>query len=204
MTLARARRFSQLELFTLRPSFLIKSNAQARNYYGAAAQEIVCRSLSLSPIPIDGRHKINFDAEAGGHFYEIKSVRRGHKIVVYDFRMKKEADAGVPLSYAIFMHSVTRARSSEIMWSGFRAHSILVVPASLIHQLAAEEPLRFLGSDSVEAHKGDPRFGYNRAGYCEGYRNLPVAKVLERVELSRETEFSLYDWDFKSQIYSPA
>lgn len=203
MTLARANRFTQTELFTLRPSFLIKSNAEARNRYGAAAQELVCQALGLSPIPIDGRHKVNFDAELDGSFYEIKSVRRGHKIVLYDFRMKKESDAGVPLTYAIFVHSVTLARSSETMWGGFQDHSIVVIPATVIHELAAEEPLRFLGSATVEANKDNPRFGYARAGYAEGYRNLPVGKVLERVKLSRAVEFRRYDWTFKASIYEP-
>src|SRR4051812_26775895 len=93
----------QLSLLSVAPSYTITKNAQARNAYGTVAVEIVCAALNLLPIPINGNYAICFDAQDSNGFYEIKSVHRSGKVVIYDWRMEKEASVNVPLAYAILV-----------------------------------------------------------------------------------------------------
>lgn len=170
-TLARASR--QLSLLSVAPRFSITKNAQARNAYGQIAQEIVCAALDLLPIPINGKCSICFDAERSGHFYEIKSVKHTGKVVIYDWRMEKERAAKVSLSYAILIHNVRGSDGHDLLREMLNSKpEILVMPASVIHELAQSYPLRQLQRPS-----SDPRNGYNRAGYRDGYRNVPVKDI---------------------------
>lgn len=160
----------QLSLLTVAPSYRITKNAQARNAYGTVAAELVCAALRLETIPINGNYSICFDAARDGRFYEIKSVRRSGKVVIYDWRMDKEANVKVPLYYAILIHNVRKSdgrRLVEEMTSS--ALELLVIEASRVHAIARAQPLqRFLQLAL------DPRNGYTRRGYKDGYRNVPV------------------------------
>lgn len=187
-TLARASR--QLSLLSIPPRFSITKNAQARNAYGQIAQEIVCAALDLLPIPINGKCSICFDAERSGHFYEIKSVKRTGKVVIYDWRMEKERAAKVPLSYAILVHNVRGSDGHDLLREMLDSEpEILVVPASVIHELAQSYPLRQLQRPS-----SDPRNGYNRTGYRDGYRNVPVKELKALLPCTLcGNRFNLYD-----------
>jgi hypothetical protein len=169
---------SQLQLLNVIPRYRITKNAQARNAYGTVASELVCAALALNVIRINGNYSVCFDAERDGTYYEIKSVRRhGGKVVIYDWRMEKERESGVPLNYAILCHNVRRsngARLVEEMIDG--GVELLVVEACIVHALASEQPLREITSRST-----GPHCGYNRTGYKDGYRNVPVNFIRERL-----------------------
>lgn len=198
-TLARASR--QLSLLSVAPRFSIIKNAQARNAYGQIAQEIVCAALDLLPIPISGLCSVCFDAERADHFYEIKSVKRTGKVVIYDWRMEKERAAKVPLSYAILVHNVRGSDGHDLLREMLASEpEILLIPAHVIHEIAQRFPLRTLQRVSA-----DPRNGYSRAGYREGYRNVPVKELktlCSVVEWKRLR--NLYDLRFDISVRSPA
>jgi len=191
-----ARATCQSLLLDVLPKYRLGSNADARNAYGSAAQEVVCAALAVHPIAINGNCEVCFDAEGHGLFYEIKSVRQGCKVVVYDCRMTKEETAGVPLLYALLVHHMKGLRTSAAMWESLAGKTeILLVPAPVIHALARDEPLRTLGNPS-----DDPRNGYSRKGYKDGYRNLPVNKIRQLQSTQREHHFSLHGMEFSTRI----
>ncbi len=166
---------NQLNLFQLAPSFNITKNAQARNAYGTIAQEIVCATLGLRPIPINGNYDCCFDALLDDTFYEIKSVKRGGKVVCYDWRMRKEANAGVALNYAILVHGVRGSDGKRLFHEFTESRlQLIVAPAQLVHGFAYECGLHRMGESA-----GSRRCGYNRVGYRDGYRNLPVRALYE-------------------------
>jgi hypothetical protein len=169
----------QMSLLDISPCGPIKSNAHARNAYGSVAQEVACAALGLRAIPINGAKTTCFDAQDDERFYEIKSVRKGGKLVIYDWRMQKERDAGVPLYYAIVVHNARGARSFENLVQALsEGVEIVVVEASKVHLSANKQPLCKLKRDS-----NNPRAGYNRKGYKDGYRNVPLRDVMpERAE----------------------
>lgn len=192
-----ARASSQLALMEVPPCYAIASNAHARNAYGAAAQEIVCAALGLSPIPIDGGCEVCFDAEGAGEFFEIKSVHRGAKVVVYDWRMRKESAAGVPLKYAILCHNVRGARDGSRLFEAMAAGglSLLVLEAATVHEAAALEPLC-----TIKRLAASPRAGYNRKGYLDGYRNVSVHKLASSTSTREPRAFELFGVPFAVEV----
>lgn len=180
------------------PSFRIIKNAQARNAYGLVAQEIVCATLGLQSIPINGNCSVCFDAEKNNVFYEIKSCKRSGKVVVYDWRLRKEKATGVELHYAILLHNVKGSDGTHLM-EEFSASNLalLVVKHSTILALAAKESLCQLKRNSV-----DPRCGYSRKGYSEGYRNIPGVNIREKLPImSRKVCFDLYEIPFAVDVF---
>ena len=198
MKIARAPK--QMILLDVLPSYPMENNAKARNAYGSCAQEIVCAAIKADPIPINGNCEICFDAEARGVFYEIKSARAGSKVCLYDWRIRKEANSEKPLKYAILLHNVGAVLESRELWRRMALTSKLVIlSASTIHRLAMEEPLKNI--NPLAADRG-PRFGYSRRGYAEGYRSVPIKKIMDRCRASRTEDFWLHDFLFSVPIIS--
>lgn len=162
----------QKELFYLAPVLHAHSTASARNAYGTAAQEVVCRTMGLNPIPINGNFDVCFDAELNGQFYEIKSVRTSGKIVVYDWRMKKEEIAAPSLRYLILVHKLKAARIDILKIMSNSEVIILNLPATFIHNLCKQTTLN--------KHKNYQglRNGYSRVGYKDGYYNLSLKPIM--------------------------
>jgi hypothetical protein len=190
---------SQLNLLTVAPSWQITKNAQARNAYGTVAQEIVCAALGLLPIPINGRYDCCFDAARGDTFYEIKSVRAGGKVVIYDWRMQKEERAEVDLHYAILCHRVRGSDGRELV-SAFAASglTLLVLPATLVHAEARVCPLARMLKETPKSANA----GYARKGYCDGYRNVPVAKLIEltRAPVPLPVRYAEFEFDVQLRM----
>lgn len=195
-----ARPSFQPLLFDLQPRFTIEKNAQARNAYGTAAQEIVCRALALDSIPIDGRCEVCFDASKDGIDYEIKSVHATSKVVCYDWRLAKEERAekedGRNLSYAILVHRVRGERdSSRLFAQMILGGYIILISASAIRQFARREKL-----NTLKPKQRGTRFGYDRVGYSDGYRNIPVKAFLALEGIQREAAFDLYGQSYNIPI----
>lgn len=192
----------QLPLLEVIPSGVILSNAHARNAYGCAIQELVCKTLDLYPIPINGNYAICFDAEGkDGQQYEIKSVHRQGKVVLYDWRMKKEAGAGVPLLYAVLVHCVRGARSQADLWRQIRETPcrLIVLPAETVHSVGTAYPL-----NTIKRESKNPRNGYTRAGYKDGYRNLPVSALAALTERKETRAVELFGQSFRVDLYAPS
>lgn len=163
------RHDGQLSLISVAPILNAGNTAQARTAYGTAAQIIVCETLGLLPIRIDGRFDVCFDAEKDGVFYEIKSVNVRGKVVIYDFRMKKEQAAGVTVFYAILVHRLRCERADILPKMRESVVKICVVPLEKVVETALRYPL------VPVVKKNYPfRSGYDRKGYADGYRNIPV------------------------------
>lgn len=193
-TFATASR--QMNLLEVQPVFHIPSNAHARNAYGTAAQEIACAALQLFPIPIDGSKSICFDASDGVRPYEIKSVHRNGKAVIYDWRMEKEAT--VPESrYLLLRHSVRGHRDGHTLYQAFADGGLeaWIISTPSIHHIARQEQKRVLLANSK-----DPRCGYNRKGYKDGYRNVGLNRFLPLLVEAQISKFMLYGIPFQVTV----
>lgn len=167
--IARARE-EQFLLIETEPSFSIATNAHARNIYGSLAQELACAALNLRSIPIDGRCAICFDAEKHGRFFEIKSVHACGKLVLYAWRIEKERAFAEILDYVVVVHRARGARNASTWLSQIASFlEVYVIPANLVHTVAVTYPLQQLVKKSK-----DPRNGYCRKGYVNGYHNVPL------------------------------
>lgn len=193
----------QISLLHVPPHYTITSNAQARNAYGAAASEIVCAALELDPIAIDGSKEVCFDASRNGQNYEIKSVHQKSKIVVYDWRMKKEMrwmeKNSNPLRYAILAHNLRQHRNGATLIETLisKGLKLIVVNASVIHREAFQLKLNTMQSD---VQRG-PHFDYDRKGYADGYRNLPCEQILKLCKMRSERTFKLYGEEYSIPVY---
>lgn len=191
--LARAPQ-PQLQLFNLCPSVVIRNNAQARNVYGALAQDVACTALELQAIPIDGHCAVCFDAERDGQFFEIKSVHASGKLVIYDWRAEKEA-AFLALQYVLVVHKARGCKSVSELLASFACYlEIWQLPATTIHTAAQQCTLRQLVKQSTNS-----RNGYNRAGYCRGYRNVPLAGL--RPSNCQRIQFPVFDRQLCAYFY---
>jgi len=143
-----------------------------------AAQDIVCDTLGLLPIPINGKFEACFDAFRDGWYFEIKSVKLGSAIPVYKWRIEKEQRAaahGVNLAYAILVHRLKNEHEDIRRKLAASAYCVVIIPAALVHSLAME-----CREYKVErGHHWSKRNGYEREGYIEGYKLLPVKRILE-------------------------
>jgi hypothetical protein len=192
MTIAPPNNQITLEL-GVQPIWNASNNASARNAYGAAAQEIACRTFGLDPIPINGNFEVCLDAKKNETFYEIKSVNIHGKLVLYDWRINKEQDAGVPINYCVVVHHRKGGRRDVLSWILSRKVIIIVCPMAVIHRLAMACPL----NKPTSPEKHNKRNGYMRKGYCDGYRNLPVNKLISQMTSKQQIEspfgFKLFD-----------
>jgi hypothetical protein len=162
---------NQLHLFSMAPSKRIVKNAEARNLYGSLAQEIVCHTLGLIPIRINGNFDVCPDAVLHNTYYEIKSVRKNGKVVVYVWRLKKELECEKQYIYAILIHNVRRSNGVNILSDFIKGGlTLYLVPLSRIESLANDLPIHHI----KKITKTNSRIGYNRKGYIEGYVNIPI------------------------------
>jgi hypothetical protein len=176
MKLTIAPENKQPVLLDVLPVWNCTDNATARNAYGSAAQEIICRVLKLDPIPINGNFDVCFDAKDKNTWYEIKSVRRNHKVVLFDFRLEKEANSGVPFKYAILVHNLRCARVDILSAMIASRPEIIVIEGAKVHEVHARFPLR--RPESIHPDRHNPSYnGYTREGYNRGYRNVPVNEL---------------------------
>lgn len=199
--MARARKSEQLKLFDIVPRFTIESNAQARNYYGALAQELVCLALNLKPIPINGNYEVCFDAERDGEFFEIKSVKANGKIPIYIWRMEKERRVAeqVKCSYAILTHKVRHARSSEELFEKFSSFPLQIYHVSVegVHRHSEDLEIKKLKKENF-----NPRFGYNRKGYKDGYKNVSMRNIAASCVRVDQLTCNLYGKTFAFEVYN--
>lgn len=179
MTVKPPPPFWQPSLIDVLPDKPISRNGEARTRYGRVVEEIACELLGLSDIPNSGSHECVFDAfhHASGYYCEIKSLRRNNKIPVYEWRRAKDRECGVPLVYVICIHDCRDRKTLADVYRTMAStmEMILVLPAWAIDLKARRCPLRRILAETPR----DARQGYSRAGYCEGYRNVPYDDLLD-------------------------
>lgn len=166
---------NQLTLFYTPPVYNCDSNASARNAYGMAAQELVYTKLGITPIRINGNYDVCFDGQRGLEYFEIKSVKRNAKVVLYKWRLEKEKLVNVELYYCIVIHTLKGQRDDLLQAMLAHLDNILIVKASDVYQLALTYPLHFYRQTKFTS----TRNGYSRSGYSDGYYSIPVNKLKE-------------------------
>lgn len=187
----------QMKLFKHFNDFDFTSVGSLRTHYGKAMEELACAFLGIYTIPINGNYDVNFDAFYKDQFYEIKSVQASGKVVIYDWRMEKEKPFGKNLTYVFVVHKVKSAKSNRDLWRQIESKgvSIFNYPASTVHEEALKCPLKVM-------NPGNKRAGWNRKGYSNGYRNLPL-KNLIHPESPRVGQFrNIKIYDFKIPVLS--
>jgi hypothetical protein len=152
-----------------------------RAHSGRIVEEIVGKGMGLTLTPPDAKYDVCFDASRKGLRFEIKSVRRSGKSPLYDWRLKKDGDAGVPLLYLFAEHNARGHTTLEGLALGLvqTLERVFALTHSEVAALAAAEPLRNIRTWRFESNR-HTYVGYNRAGYCEGYRNLGMKTVREQ------------------------
>lgn len=168
-------------LLDVPPDKPLTKSGEARTRYGKVVEEVVIELLGLTDIPNSGTHDCVFDAhhKPTGTYCEIKSLRQGNKLPVYEWRREKDRKCGVPLVYLIGIHRCSGQKTLGEVWSKMAdtLDTILVLPAAVIDEEAGKHELRQL----VKQGPPGERQGYRRAGYCEGYRNIPESALTSMV-----------------------
>lgn len=179
MRIKHAGQMEQPTLFVLpSPQKEFGSNGAARSHYGQVVQSAVCGILGLAEIENSGAYDVVFDAQCrrSKQFFEIKSVHATNKVPLYVWRLQKDEDSGVAPIYLFGIHKVRGARSIQECWEkmGESLTRIIALKHSTVTALTADVKLRQL----VKERKGS-RMGYERKGYCDGYKNLSVGAICE-------------------------
>lgn len=133
-------------------------------------QEIVSALLGLTPIPHSGGYDVVFDAGLGDQKFEIKSVRRGSRMVVYSWRLQKELNCGEDVWYAVASHrrQCRNPATAAYLWADLSAHleAVILIPVKSVADLCQNLPLKFISEHRTTS---GVRNGYQRKGYCNGY-----------------------------------
>lgn len=192
----------QPQLFEQHPDKPLKGTGAVRTWSGNLMEEVVCLAMGWKRLAVDGSKVFCADAQTQeGRDVEIKSVRLSGKHTgksfIYDWRMKKEAEHSPNLLYAFAGHLQTKSTNpkslAELIDSiAAKEIRLAVVHSCRVHQLAKEQPL-----NKAPVGKGDKRTGYNRKGYCEGYRNVPVGVWFPSESLLEPLEVELYGRVFR-------
>lgn len=177
---------SQQDLFDQAPAMKLKGAGHRRSHLGNLVEELVCRAMDWQRLKIDGTKKFCADAANRDDLpCEVKSVHCSGKMegkaVIYDWRMKKEAEHAPRMAYAFFCYSAAgqgKSKSLEQFLDRLTesAPTIVLVPSWVVHRQAVSE-CKLCIQKKPKTPQGK-RPGYARAGYCEGYRNLPVGQFI--------------------------
>jgi hypothetical protein len=165
------------------PDKPIVGGGDMRSYSGNVLEEIVKNALCLHPGIANGQASTCPDAFTPTSTMlpvEIKSLRRRNKMVVYDWRMKKEARHCL---YFIGIHKRRPgARSLADLWRSFSTSllEVYILTAREVEEIALMQPLNKIGQAKT---KSGQRNGYQRKGYKDGYRNVPFSALLPRLLL---------------------
>lgn len=147
---------------------------------GLRVEDYVCLMLGLRNIKINGNYDINFDAGAFSlgtqMFYEIKSVKKSSSSIIYLWRIEKEKYAAkqndVKVRYAFCVHSISDIKSHEVITKGF------IDNPPKIYIVSLRTLLEILHGVEKTSYVSEKTSGYNRVGYSEGYKRLPIKSVI--------------------------
>lgn len=156
------------------PSREIAGTGQGRALSGDAMETAIHHLFNLTPGVINSTRAVNPDAYTPDDSpVEIKSLKHGQKLIVYDWRSAKDP---IDTLYFIGIHKRPPSTNVSEIWEGLAAtlREVFIIPAPVIARLAALQPLRKI--NTTQTASGD-RNGYQRAGYREGYRNVPFSAL---------------------------
>lgn len=188
----------------------IHNDASARNAIGELAAEYACNALRLIPLPVDGRQALCPDAKSpkSGSPWEIKSVGRNGRALIYKWRIEKElASPWTPYWYCFVRHDCPiTVRSGQEIVAHFiqRPPSLHIATAQLINQVicSAAPPRSFrihTGEKGTvieetdeegqaqeikeKAKHGSQRKGYVDGGWQFALSQLPLVGSRRRIDV---------------------
>lgn len=154
----------------------IRTKAACRNAIGRVAEVFVSRSLDVDILPVDGSKKVCPDFEGG----EIKSVGKSNSVLLYQWRLSKEAESFDPKDYfyVFVRHTcpITITNTAEIV-EHFAKNTPRLICTSL-HELLGitrgikPKKFKWFGDQTV-----DQRIGYYRKGYDQGGWQFSLSRL---------------------------
>lgn len=188
----------QPNLFDVLPDKEYETAGSSRTHTGAIVEEVLASILDLTPIQNSGEYDIVYDAHGHGTYVEAKSVNWRSAIPLYEWRRKKDRHSGVPLVYAVGLHRLHGCAGIRETYSELSRtlDTVLVLPFHVLDRLAPKFRKRQLV-------KGNPdsRAGYERKGYCDGYRNVPVKRLVNlRYKPPVKVEAWVYGVEFCADV----
>jgi hypothetical protein len=185
LTIAPPETAVQADLLTVQRDKAFETAGAARGHCGHVVEEVVTAGLGLTPIPIDGRYDVCFDAIRAGVYFEIKSVRHGGKAPIYVWRVNKELRAGVQVLYCFAEHNGRGLASFADLYAKIvpTIQHVHVVTLAEVRMLSDAEPVHAMATICNRSRRN----GYQRAGYRDGYKNVPTAEIrrLARIAAGR-------------------
>lgn len=203
MKIKSAPGFVQPLLFDVPQDKEFGTNGAARTHYGNTVQALVCDLLGLTEIPNSGNYDAVFDAQCPrtSRFFEIKSVHATNKIPLYVWRTIKDRESGVEPIYLFAVHRVRGAKNFPELRAALAKTftAIYAVDSAAVEAAVASEPLR-----QIVKEVPNTRMGYQRKGYCDGYRNLPVSRVIRELATTcvRQIDRTVHGEDFKVTLFA--
>lgn len=160
------------------PSQPIDRVGKSRALSGEAMEEVINALFHLLPGPPNGSASVcpdGFTPEGRLLPCEIKSLKRGCKLPLYDFRLAKDLPETL---YFIGVHKRGKCDNLRGIWEGMAEtlKEVLIIPHAELVKLAQAQPLQTIKSQETAS---GARNGYQRKGYCEGYRNVPFQTLME-------------------------
>lgn len=201
MRIAPTARYTQPVFGLLHEATNLASQGARRTRIGGLVEEVTLGLLALAPCASPGGECVTFDGVRGDIHYEVKSVKRGSQVVVYKWRLEREAATGVPIRYVIAIRSHAFGHCENLAEvRGLLAEDLLtlvVLGHDRVTHLCEGEPLHKL----TRGHAcGSTRVGYARKGYSEGYYLLPTASLLEGTTLMGTTDYEEWGTRFRAVV----
>ncbi len=172
----------------------------SRAYSGVAMEEVLRGLLSLQPGLTNGTAATCPDGYT--HLdrpVEMKSLRKGGKLVVYDWRMAKDIPSTL---YIIGVHNRTKCGNLSDIWEKLSKtlHCVFILGAHEVAKLAYAQELNAI---TTQRTASGVRNGYQRKGYKEGYRNVPYGHLMRvaRVQLPFLVSCSIHGLDFRAPVF---
>lgn len=199
-------------LFDQSPDMFLVSAGQRRTRIGQIIEELACCLFDLEPV---GRGSEVFVPDARQKLdeklpVEIKASKCGDSLkgrsILYDWRMDKERDLAPRLAYIFMLHNTKGSPHPTL--GGFldsmaqRQQIALVVPGFLVHDWAKHmAPLK----KHKSSEKDGKRYGYTRAGYADGYRELALEPFIKASNYTTTATILKWNREFTfSILHHPA
>ena len=195
--------FVQMDLLSVCPDKQIHREGERRTRYGQVVEEVLTTVLPLDNIVNSGSYDAVYDAYWNGWNCEIKSINVNGELIVYDWREKKDiavVKQGEKLVYLLANHKCHKADSMRSIYEGMAATltDVYVLSQPEVSRLLSGRPRRGIKTEI----KGNKRHGYNREGYRDGYRTVPMKQIRE-MDFLRPTVFrgELYNLPFEIRLH---
>lgn len=155
--------------------------ASVRNAIGYLAEEFACRVLDLERLPVDGRKSICPDAVGPEGYFEIKSIGKNNRALIYKFRLEKEEQSfGPNYRYVFVRHEcpVSQASASQVAEHFRNLPPVITVTtlASILEVIGDTEPRKFKIFEEAVFDRKAMR-GSCREGYVEGGWQFSLNKI---------------------------